>query len=282
MNDKLGRGLSALIPDSRETDKPRSNIMTVPVERIVPNRFQPRRSFEPEKLQELADSIRENGIIQPIIVTKTDTSDYELIAGERRLQAAKMAGLNEIPVVIRSVSHQEQLTLAVIENIQREDLNPVEEALAYQTLGDEFGLTHSQIANIVGKDRATVTNSLRLLKLHPDILFLISEGSLSAGHARAVLTVEEDLQVHYAQYIVQHALSVRQAEMRAKSFTALAHPDPRPTPTPQNYGPLARSFTRILGVRTKIMDKGGRGRIVIEYDSPEEMQRIKDVFEKLQ
>ncbi|MBM4403038.1 MAG: ParB/RepB/Spo0J family partition protein [Candidatus Cloacimonetes bacterium] len=279
MNEKLGRGLSALIPDSRETDKPRSNIMTVSVDRIVPNRYQPRRSFEPEKLQELADSIRENGIIQPIIVTKTESSDYELIAGERRLQAARMVGLTEVPVVIRSVSHQDQLTLAVIENIQREDLNPVEEALAYQTLSDEFGLTHSQIANTVGKDRATVTNALRLLKLHPDILFLISEGNLTAGHARAVLSVGEDLQIPFARYIVSHALSVRQAEMRAKSFTLSVHPEPRPSAP--DYNPLAHDLTRILGVRTRIQDKGGKGWIVIEYDSPEEMRRLKDMFDKL-
>ncbi len=279
MNDKLGRGLSALIPDSRETDRPRSNIMTVPTDRIVPNRFQPRRTFEPEKLQELADSIRENGIIQPIIVNKTASSDYELIAGERRLQAARMAGLTEIPVVIRSVSHQEQLTLAVVENVQREDLNPVEEALAYQTLSDEFGLTHGQIANTVGKDRATVTNALRLLKLHSDILFLISEGILSAGHARAVLSVEEDLRIPFAGYIVHHALSVRQAEMRAKSFSAHAHPEPKPARS--TFDDLERDFTRILGVRTKIQDKGGRGRILIEYANPEEMQRLREMFGKL-
>jgi len=279
MNEKLGRGLSALIPDSREADKPRSNIMTVPLDRIIANRYQPRHSFDPEKLQELADSIRENGIIQPIIVTKTDTSDYELIAGERRLQAARMAGMTEIPVVIRSVSKQEQLTLAVIENIQREDLNPVEEALAYQTLNDEFGLTHSQIANTVGKDRATVTNALRLLKLPPDILSLISEGILSAGHARAILSVEEDLRIPFAGYIVNHTLSVREAEMRAKSFTAIAQPQPKPTRS--NFGDLEQDFTRILGVRTKIQDKGGRGRIVIEYANPEEMQRIREFFGKL-
>jgi ParB family chromosome partitioning protein len=157
MNEHLGRGLSALIPNAETKNLQNAGIGTLPIDRIRPNRFQPRKRFDTESLKELAQSIVENGIIQPLIVTKSTGSEYELIAGERRLEAAKMAGLEEVPVVIRSVSKKEQLQMAIIENIQREDLDPIEEAMAYQTLADDYQLTHQQIAQVMGKDRVTIT-----------------------------------------------------------------------------------------------------------------------------
>ena len=182
INEHLGRGLSALIPDTEERSDPRSSISTLPIGRIKANRWQPARaSTKPSP--ELAESIKANGIIQPLIVTKTEGSDYELIAGERRLQAARLAGLEAVPVVIRSVSEKEQLQLAIVENVQREDLSPIEEAKAYQALAEDFSLTHQQIAEIVAKDRATISNSIRLLKLPPEVQEQVEAGLLSPGHA---------------------------------------------------------------------------------------------------
>ncbi|MCB5268107.1 MAG: ParB/RepB/Spo0J family partition protein, partial [Candidatus Cloacimonetes bacterium] len=218
MNEHLGRGLSALIPNAETKNLQNAGIGTLPIDRIRPNRFQPRKRFDTESLKELAQSIVENGIIQPLIVTKSTGSEYELIAGERRLEAAKMAGLEEVPVVIRSVSKKEQLQMAIIENIQREDLDPVEEAMAYQTLADDYQLTHQQIAQVMGKDRVTITNSMRLLKLPDEVLQMLADGQISAGHARSVLSVEADYQVLFAQHIVKYKLSTRQAEEKAKSF----------------------------------------------------------------
>ena len=226
MNEHLGRGLSALIPDIEKEQNPQWGITTLPVNSIKPNHYQPRKTFDPEKLAELTDSIRENGIIQPIIVTKTSSSEYELVAGERRLEAAKQAGLEKVPVVIRSVSEKEQLQLALIENIQREDLNPIEEAIAYNTLVEDFSLTHSQISEIVGKDRATVTNSLRLLKLPEEVKQMLVSGELNSGQARTVLSVSPNLQNSFAEYIIKYNLTVRQAEEKAKTFALGKKTDP--------------------------------------------------------
>ena len=175
---RLGKGLEALISSGPESIDKTTGITTIDVDHIKPNRFQPRKKFKPEKLQELANSLKENGIIQPIIVTKRDESQFELVAGQRRLEAAKLAGFDEIPVIIRSVSLKEQLQFAIIENVQREDLTAIEEAQAYQQLNTEFDLTHAQISDIVGKDRATITNLIRLLKLNDDIQNMILDEKL--------------------------------------------------------------------------------------------------------
>ena len=218
MSSNLGRGLNSLIREVEPDDKVQTGISTLPVSSISPNQNQPRKHFDPVKLQELADSIKKNGIIQPLIVTKTEGGEYELIAGERRLQAARLAGMAEVPVVIRSVSKKEQFQLAIIENIQREDLSPIEEALAYRDLSEMFDLTHAQIAEIVGKDRATVSNSIRLLKLPENVREMIVEETITPGHARAILSVEEEYQERFAEYIIRYKLSVRQAEDKARSF----------------------------------------------------------------
>ncbi|MDP2173559.1 MAG: ParB/RepB/Spo0J family partition protein, partial [Candidatus Cloacimonadaceae bacterium] len=224
---------------------------------------------------------KQHGIIQPLIVTKTEGSEYELIAGERRLQAARLAGLDLVPVVIRSVSKKDQLQLAIVENIQREDLNPIEEALAYQTLADDFALTHQQIAQSMGKDRATITNSIRLLKLPLPIRGYISQGLLSSGHARAILSVEDDYQLLFADFLIKYKLNVRQAEEKAKSFVQSLSKDEE---TPQKTA-LTRSFEQelnhALGLKARVRDHKGKGSITLEYSSPEELERFKNLIKNI-
>ncbi len=276
MDEKLGRGLDALIRDIDEQENPNTGITTVPIIRIMPNRYQPRKLFAEDKLQELADSIRENGIIQPIIVTKTDESEYELIAGERRLEAAKLAGLSEVPVIVRSVSQKEQLQLAIVENIQRENLNPMEEATAYQQLIEDFKMSHEQVSEIMGKDRSTITNSLRLLRLQTPIQDMIVTGTLTPGHARAILSLEENKQLDFAFDIVENALSVRQAEEKAREYKPERKPRPEKhekrerEPKDPIILSLEERLSEHLGYKTTIQDKENKGRIVIEYRSQDE------------
>ncbi|HNX02857.1 MAG TPA: ParB/RepB/Spo0J family partition protein [Candidatus Cloacimonas sp.] len=271
MNEHLGRGLSALIPDIEKEQNPQWGITTLPVNSIKPNHYQPRKTFDPEKLAELTDSIRENGIIQPIIVTKTSSSEYELVAGERRLEAAKQAGLEKVPVVIRSVSEKEQLQLALIENIQREDLNPIEEAIAYNTLVEDFSLTHSQISEIVGKDRATVTNSLRLLKLPEEVKQMLVSGELNSGQARTVLSVSPNLQNSFAEYIIKYNLTVRQAEEKAKTFALGKKTDPLKSKTNLRNKELEKELSKMLRLQVKVQENKGKGKITLTYKSQEEL-----------
>lgn len=281
MNERLGRGLSALIPDREENQEARANLGTLPIERIRTNPWQPRKNFDAESLAELAESIKTNGIIQPLIVTKTAGSDYELIAGERRLQAAKLAGLESVPVVIRSVSQKEQLQLAIVENIQREDLDPIEEAMAYNALAEDFSLTHQQIAQIMSKERTTITNSIRLLKLPVEVQALISEGQLSPGHARAILSIEPEFQALFAQFIIQYHLTVRQAEEKSKTF---AQTKVQPEHTADNSAFIQgfeKDLHRLLGLRVKVRERGGKGKITLEYATMEELIRFKELINQL-
>ncbi|MDD2331867.1 MAG: ParB/RepB/Spo0J family partition protein [Candidatus Cloacimonetes bacterium] len=275
INDRLGKGLGALIRDSEEAPVSRSGISTLPLDKIYPNRYQPRKIFDPDKLNELAASIRENGIIQPLIVSKTDESDYELIAGERRLEAAKLAGLTEVPVVIRSVSDKEKLQLAITENIQREDLNPLEEALAYKALIDEFSMTHAQIAQIMGKDRATITNSIRLLKLPIPIQNMINQELISPGHARVILGLEDKLQLPFAEFILKYRLSVRQAEEKAKHYELSSKSSSKP-PLVSPMKEYEERLGSLLNTKASIKDKGGKGKIVLEYKDSTELIRLLD------
>lgn len=280
MNERLGRGLSALIPDKDTDHSGQLGLSTLPIEKIRLNRYQPRKSFDSEKLAELAESIRENGIIQPLIVTKTQGSDYELIAGERRLQAAKLAGLDIVPVVIRSVSPKEQLQLAIVENIQREDLNPIEEAMAYQALAEDFALSHADIAQIMSKNRSTITNSIRLLKLSPQIQEMINSGELSAGHARAILSVDQENQLAFAQYLAKYRLSVRQAEEKAPDFRPTGSKPKVPASTPILRN-IQNELQRSLGLKVNIRGAANRGKISIEYRSQEELAAFKELIAKL-
>jgi len=266
----LGRGLQALIPTQREE----RGTVEIPLAEILPSPFQPRKRFDDQKLDELTTSIRSHGVLSPVIVRQVP-GGYELVAGERRLRAAKRAGLERIPAVVREVSNAEMLELALIENLQREDLNPMEEAEVYRRLTEEFYLTQEEVASRVGRDRTSITNALRLLKLPPEIRQDLIEGTLSAGHARALLALEKQaLQLKVRQEVIRRGLSVRQTELLVRRLKAAAHP-PRKTPRrlPQ-LSALEESLRRVLATKVRIVRSGRRGRIEIEFYSEEDLDRL--------
>jgi len=278
LNDRLGKGLSALIREPEADSRNEAGITVLPVSAISPNRYQPRKTFDPAKLAELAASIKENGIIQPLIVSRTERSGYELIAGERRLEAAKLAGLSNVPVVVRCVSDKELLQLAIIENIQREDLNPIEEALAYKSLIDEFAMTHAQIAQIMGKERTTITNSIRLLKLPIPVQNMINQGLISPGHARAILSLEDHKQLAFAEFILKYRLNVRQAEEKARDF----NPNPvHPASKAPELKALELELKKCLGAKVSIKEKKGKGQISIPYQNEQELARLIDTLRSI-
>ena len=276
----LGRGLSALIPDADSTGGGRKgDFFLVNIQEIQPNRFQPRRDFDDAKIVELTASIKEKGIIQPLIVREL-TDGYELIAGERRLRAAIRAGLNAVPVIIKDVSDAESLEIALIENIQREDLNPIEEAMAYQRLISEFEITQEEMARKVGKDRSTVTNSLRLLSLPDSVKEDLAKGILSPGHARALLSLADDrLILTVREKIISKALSVRDTESFVKKIKEKKeHPDLRGKQgVPEiniHVMELEDDLRRAMGTKVKILPSGTGGKIEITYFSHDDLDRI--------
>jgi len=279
---KLGRGLEALINTGPDTQDQTMGVTTLRISEIVPNKYQPRRSFDQEKLQELANSLRENGLIQPIIVTKRDDSLYELIAGERRLEASKLAGFRDVPVIIRSVTPKEQLQFAIIENVQREDLNAIEIAKAFQQLNEEFHLTHAQISEIVGKDRVTVSNFIRLLKLNNNIQNMILNNSLSSGHARAILQVDEGLQEGFAEMIIRNKYSVRKAESEAKRIKERGSLSARKPLQNKDELYLKYEDKLVLKFKAKINIRKNRnhGKIIIYFNGDNDLKRIIAEIEK--
>ncbi|MBI2370430.1 MAG: ParB/RepB/Spo0J family partition protein [Deltaproteobacteria bacterium] len=268
----LGRGLEALFPEVGLEDRP--VIMGCPIEQVVPNRFQPRRRFDPERLRELAESVKSAGVVEPLIVRRA-TEGYELIAGERRWRAAQLAGLAEVPVVVREVSDREALQLTLVENVQREDLNALELAEAYQRLLTEFELTQEALAAWLGKDRATIANHLRLLKLPREVKDALIEGRITMGHARALLALESPGRQREAlAEILRRDLSVRGAEQlvqRLRPPGALVRPVPRRDP---NLRAAEESLRRALGTKVRIKGRAGRGTIEIAYYSAPELQRL--------
>lgn len=266
----LGRGLAALLP-GREDVSRGTSVREIEIDRLVAGRFQPRRSFPPETLAELADSIREQGVVQPIIVIARGEK-FEIVAGERRWRAAAQAGLSRIPVVVRDRrSDKELLEIALVENLQREDLNPLEAAAAYARLKEEFRMTQEEVAIRVGKDRATVANSLRLLKLPSTVREKIQDGSLTAGHARALAALSSaDDQERLAEEIVRRALSVRQTEKRVASFAAgvVLRRESRRDPFTRD---AEEKLTRRLGTRVRIVRRRRGGQIEIAFASEEEL-----------
>ena len=271
----LGKGLGALIPDlSTLDDKERKalGILEIELDKIIPNEYQPRKVFDDEKLKELAASIKEQGVIQPIIVHRSG-SGYQLIAGERRWRASRLAGLKTIPALVKEATKRELLEMALIENIQREDLNPLEAAEAYKRLQDEFKLTQDDLAKRVGKERSTVTNFLRLLNLPKEVKQELASGSLSMGHAKALLSLERVRdQIQASVMIVKKGLSVREAEALSARLK---------NPTKEKKARLGHELKAVeeklkkaLGTKVSIASKSKGGRITIEYYSTEELDRI--------
>jgi len=277
----LGKGLSALIPDAPDTAV-RTTVTEADIDRIVPNPFQPRVHVDEARLQELAQSIKSNGVIQPIVV-RTVGDDFHIIAGERRWRAAKMAGLVRVPIAIREVADGQEkslLEMALIENIQRENLNPIEEAQAYRRLADEFHLTQEAIATAVGKDRASVANYVRLLKLPEEVRSEVAAGRLSMGHARALLALADEAdQRRTARDVIARSLSVRDTETLvrkiADSGPALREATP-PKPVDVHTRAAEDRLKLLLGTRVRIVRTGKRGRIEIDFTSEDELIRIYD------
>lgn len=268
----LGRGLQALIsePEAQQTGESIAYLNTA---EILPNRYQPREDFNQDKLNELIASIKEKGVVQPILVRRTD-SGFELIAGERRLRAMKALGMEKVPVIIKNVDDIGAIELALIENLQREDLNPIEEAHAYKRLADEFGFTQERIAQTIGKDRTTVTNVLRLLALPLEIQRHISHGDITAGHARALLAVKGlQQQLNLCKKIIEKGLSVREAETLANPGFRRYQPKAKVVKD-QHIIEQEEALQNILATKVRINHSKKRGEIVIEYYSVEDLDRI--------
>lgn len=308
----LGKGLSALIP-TEVSGEGGSALREVPIASIQPNPYQPRRHFDEEAMAALAASIRELGVLQPILVRPIEGGRFEIIAGERRWRAAKRAGRQTMPVIVQQATDLHSLEQALVENLHREDLNPLEEASAFQQLVDEFGYTHEQVANRVGKSRAAVTNTLRLLQLPPGVQRALADGTISAGHARALLaTPDRSLQEELARRIVTEGLTVRAVEAELRRLASLGEPDDagaEQRPEPASGGPvdahevgakpegttvpaggrlrtlpapgvleLEELLADFLNTRVRVDMGGGRGRVIIEFASLEDLERIYKVM----
>ncbi len=273
----LGRGLEALIPTTEERE---SAVTQLPASAISPNPMQPRTTLDSEALEELAASIREHGMIQPLIVTQQGPERYQLIAGERRLEASRMAGLAMVPVIVKEATPQQVLELALVENIQRADLNPLEEAAAFQQLVEEFGLTQEQVAERVGKSRVAVTNVLRLLRLPAEVKQALADGAIREGHARALLALPTtESQVAALRTVTGKALSVRQTEELVRRLLAEPPAKKPAQPVSPKVRALEEEFRQTLGTRVNLYrDRKGRGRLVIHFYSEEELQAIYDVI----
>jgi len=268
----LGRGLSALIPDAPAAPQG-ERALEVDTDLLRPNKFQPRTHMDDERIEDLSRSIKSNGIIQPIVVRKADQG-YEIVAGERRWRAAQRAGLLKVPVVVRNIPDERLLAVALIENIQREDLNPIEEAHAYRRLADEFHLTQEQIADAVGKDRSSVANCLRLLRLPQEARANVASGALSMGHARALLSLpDESAQLRAAREVISASLSVRETEALVRKL--LNPPAPKAEPAADVHTRAAEEKLRLaLGTRVRIVRKGKGGRLEIDFGNEDELQRV--------
>lgn len=270
----LGRGLGALVSEAQYESGNNADETKVPIEDIVPNPNQPRTHFDESELKELSESICAHGVLQPLLVRKKNNG-YEIIAGERRYQASKLAGLVELPVIIKDVDDQEMLALALIENLQRSDLNPVEEARGYRQLIDASGMTQEALSKAVSKSRSAITNSLRLLDLPESVQNLVFEGKLTAGHARAILAVPyEEARVKLAEKVVDEGLSVRATEKLAPLFSVGETPRaPRPV-APQSFKKAARVLRQVFNTGVKVKSSRGKNKIEIEFKDEEELARI--------
>lgn len=281
----LGRGLSALIPGAHaRPDDNRLGIHTVPLEQVRPARNQPRTAFDAERIAALAASIEADGLLQPIVVRQEAHEQYSIIAGERRYRASHEAGLTAVPVVIRDVTDAEAYELALIENVQREDLGPLEEAEAFRYLADAHQMTQEQIAKRVGRDRATISNALRLLKLPETVRALVEAGALSAGHGRAILTAPAADQEALAQMAVAEGWSVRETERRARTAKEKGKPAAKPAHEMPSASVRAveSQLRAALGAPIKLVNRKGKGRIEIRFHSLDELERLIDLMSALE
>ena len=284
----LGKGLGALI-GAAEADHAAPvhdhGVMEIDLNKIEPNRAQPRKYFDDEGLRELAESLKQYGVIQPLIVTR-ENDYYSIVAGERRWRAARLAGLSVVPVVVKDYTTADILQVALIENIQREDLNPIEEALCYRRLADEYFFTQEEIAAKVGKSRNSISYALGLLNLDGRVQNLIIEGKLTAGHARHLLPVKDgDTQFDLAEAVIENEAGVRETEKFVKHFLANADKEKKDTPTPPRQSPdflrLEKDLRHIFGTKVNIKDGKTKGRIEIEYYTPEEFERLLGLFKNI-
>ena len=279
----LGKGLGALMGEIMEEPSSKSPYQLLPIYKVEPNPDQPRQDFDPDELQSLAESIAQHGVVQPLTVRELPSGYYQIIAGERRWRAARMAELKEIPVVIIEADDKKTMELALIENLQRQDLNPVEEALGYQTLMQEYGLTQEDTAKQVGKSRPAVANALRLLNLSEKVLEMVRSGVLSPGHARAVLSLKtEKLQEQAAQKIGALGLSVRQAELLCKNMNKEPAPEKVPTLAVDYVAECEKSLSKHLGRGVKIVNGKRKGRFELEFYGEEDLQVLLDALMRLE
>lgn len=279
----LGRGLNALLGDPDLQPQGEGSV-TLPISQVEPGLNQPRKRFDQEALADLAESIRIHGIIQPLTVRRLSTGYYQIIAGERRWRAAKLAGLTEVPAVIMEAGDRKVMELGLIENLQREDLNPAEEARGYQTLMEEYGLTQEQVAQQMGKSRPAIANTLRLLALPEDIMKLVEEGQLSAGHARAILGAPTPaMQRQAAKKVVEGQLSVRQTEALIKALQKQAQEKPKPAGEDLSLylGELEKDLSGRLGRKVKIAHRGKRGKIELEYYDSQDLEGLLALLQSL-
>ena len=280
-NKGLGKGLGALLGESAMQPVNQQSPLLLPLQKIEPNRLQPRRNFDEEELSALADSIRQHGVIQPLTVRLLDSGYYQIIAGERRWRAARLAGLREVPVVVIEADDKKAMELALIENLQRADLTPIEEARGYQQLIGEYGLTQEQVADRVSKSRPAVANAMRLLSLPDELLALVEEGKLTAGHARAILSLKEKpQQLAVAQKVINLQLSVRQTEAMCKKLSkAVKTTEPKPVEV-DYLAECEKSLSRRLGRGVKIVSGKRKGKIELEYYGQEDLQRLYEALTK--
>ena len=275
----LGKGLDALFMDNDTND---TGVVTLRLSQIEPNREQPRKVFNEEALNELADSIREHGVLQPLLVRPLPGGVYQLVAGERRWRASRMAGLQEVPVVIREMDEEQAMEIALIENLQREDLNAIEEASGYKLLMERYNMTQEQVAKRVGKSRPAVANALRLLSLSPAVLELVEQGRLSAGHARALLTVKSaPEQYAVAMKVINLQLSVRQTENMCKNLVKATKPKQEKPIAVDYLAECEKTLSKRLGRGVRIVSGKRKGRLELEYYGEEDLQRLYELLERL-
>lgn len=277
----LGKGLSALIPnESYNNNDNKKSTLSISINKIKSDKNQPRKSFDAEKIAELTESIKTHGVIQPLILRKVDEDQYIIVAGERRWRAAKIAGLKELPAIIMDLSENEVLEISLIENIQRQDLNPIEEALAYKKLINDFNMTHEELSKRIGKSRTTITNTMRLINLDDNVQQYIIEGVISEGHGRALLGVKDSkMQCELAEQVIDEKLSVRELEKLIKKMVEpKAEKDYNKQELNPYYKEIKNQLQDYFGTKVNISNKNNKGKIEIEYYSEDDLQRILDII----